>query len=404
MSALGPNFFTQNRKKLIESLPEQGIIIVAGNGLQQRNGDSPFTFRQDSSFYYLTGIEEPCATLVIDMSSGSEWIMLPIRTGIHAIFDGAIDEKKISSQSGINEFIDEKEGFKRLRLLSGKKYFAPQKPQARTAEMYINPHRLYTYGRIARILGKPYDIRSTLAAQRMIKSKQEISIIHEAAAITLASIQKVTNNMHEFSNEKQIEAELTKQFLNYGATGHAFQPIIASANATCTLHYNQNNAQLQAGEPLLFDIGAELHNYAADISRTIIYKNSPTTQQQEVIHAVKTAQAEIIKWLRPGCEWSDLAKKADDVVSKHLVQLGLLPKKHTKTDIRTYFPHAVSHFLGLDVHDVGDYSLPLAEGMVITVEPGIYIQSAGIGVRFEDDVVITKNGAKILGLDEPSLL
>jgi len=405
MAHFTPNFFTHNRKRLTELLPKKGIVIVAGNGLVQRNADTTYPFRQDSNLYYLTGVTEPCAVLVIDMVHDTEWLMVPMRHGVHAIFDGAVDALQLAKTSGIADIVDETEGWKRLRSAKADIWYAPTKPKARIADMYTNPHRARVYAKAARLFGTPaIDIRSQIASLRSVKTEQELAAINQAVTITTASIADIQSHLADFSSEKQLEAELTKQFMVRGADGHAFQPIVASGAASCTLHYVHNGANIQKGEVLLFDVGAEVSNYAADISRTLVFGASPTQRQVDVIAAVKAAQAALIAWLKPGATWAELAQQADMLVAEQLVQLGLVSKNHTKNDVRQYFPHAVSHFLGLDVHDTGDYTQPLAEGMVITVEPGIYIQQESIGVRFENDVVITKNGAKKLGVSDESLL
>jgi Xaa-Pro aminopeptidase len=271
--------------------------------------------------------------------------------------------------------------------------------------MYTNPHRAQIIEKARRIFAKsPIDIRSNFATLRSVKEPEEIAIISSAIDITHAGLNLVLKDISKYSNEQSIEAELTKQFQMLGASGHAYKPIIAGGVASCTLHYVANNAQLKKGDVLLFDVGAEFNNYAADISRTIVYGTEPSNQQKEIISATKEAQSEIITYLRPGITWKQLADCADQIIAKKLIRLGLIAKIHQKNDIRKYFPHAVSHFLGIDVHDVGDYTQPLTAGMVITIEPGIYIKNESIGVRFEDDVVITKNGAQILGSSDISLV
>lgn len=398
MTELSKDYFTNNRKKLIASIDKVGLIIVPGNGLMQRSADTTYPFRQDSNLYYLTGIEEPCSTLVINTITNEEWLMLPLRQGIHAVFDGATDIKKLRDRSGIDDIIDESEGWQRLKKMRNTVWHAPLKPKPHIYDMYTNPHRAQVMDKARRIFGNSaYDIRPNLTSLRVLKSPEEIVEISKAVDITHTSLNIVINDLVQYANEQSIEAELTRQFQKLGASGHAYQPIVAGGLASCTLHYIANNAELKKGDMLLFDVGAEVNNYAADISRTVVYGQPPTTRQTEVIAAVAQAQKEIIQQLKPGLSWKDLSELSDKAVATKLVQLQLIPKSYQKSDIRKFFPHAVSHFLGLDVHDVGDYAQPLAVGMVITIEPGIYSASEAIGVRIEDDVVITNNGATILG-------
>lgn len=393
---LDASFFRKNRQKLIALLPKKGVVIIAGNGRMQRTADNPYPFRQDSNLYYLSGIEEPCVTLVIDTLHNQEWLMMPFRSGVHAIFDGEIDKNTLTQKSGITDIISEAEGLQRLKQLdSHTSVFMPKAPPAKVADMYTNPYRAAVARKLKRLFNEVIDIRFQIAELRAIKTSQELTILASAAKITIQATEQIAKQLDTFKTEAEIEAEIGYIFRKKGATGHAFSPIVASGSNSCTLHYVANNSHLNGGLVLL-DIGAELHNYSADISRTLLTKNH-TSRQKEVVQEVKRAQMTIIRQLAVGMSWQQLAELADNEVGKSLVNLGLIKTDFTRADVRTYFPHAVSHFLGLDTHDVGDYTMSLKTGMVITVEPGIYIQDESFGVRFEDDIVLTKSGPKILG-------
>ena len=388
------DFFTRNRQKLIAVLPKNSLVIIAGNGRMQRNSDSAYPFRQDSNFYYLTGIEEPCATLIIDMRRKTSWVMLPLRIGVKAIFEGEIDTKALQEQSGVDEVITEKEGWQRLKEYS-QPIFMPLAPKAQLDDMFTNPHRAKVHKKARSLFGKPIDIRQQFARIRSVKSPEELAAITTAAQITFGAISTIESALHSLTSEQAVEAQLDQYFKMHGASGHAFSPIVASGAASCMLHYEANNQPI-TGDVLLLDIGAEVSNYAADISRTLLLTDN---QRVVSVHsAVATAQQEIITLLKPGISWRDIAEAADNEVGKQLIKLGLLRKGFTRNQVRPYFPHAIGHFLGLDTHDVGVYEEPLQENMVITVEPGIYLADEGFGVRIEDDVVITRNGAKILGI------
>jgi Xaa-Pro aminopeptidase len=182
--------------------------------------------------------------------------------------------------------------------------------------------------------------------------------------------------------------------LQSGASGHAYEPIVATDNNATTIHYTSNNAALKNKHLLLLDVGAAYGLYAADISRTYALKK-PSPRLVEVYDAVLSVQKKLMKMIRPGLTMRQIESMTEELVGDALVGLGLIKNKTSK-NIRKYYPHAVSHFLGLDVHDAADYDMPLSAGMVITVEPGIYIAAEKIGVRIEDDVVITKNGIRNL--------
>ena len=238
---------------------------------------------------------------------------------------------------------------------------------------------------------------------RMIKTADELDVMSQAAAITYTTLNEIENKLGLFESEKALEAEITKQFSLKGAAGHAYQPIIASGQNSCTLHYINNNQRIKNDSVILLDVGAEVSNYAADISRTFNVGNL-SSLELDVINYVKDVQREIIKEIMPGMTFRELAQSTHHKIATQLVRLGAIDKKYSKEDVSDFFPHGVSHFIGLDVHDVGDYELPLEENMTITIEPGIYWKEKGVGVRIEDDIVITKNGAQIIGDNSISLL
>jgi Xaa-Pro aminopeptidase len=226
----------------------------------------------------------------------------------------------------------------------------------------------------------------------MIKQPEEISAIQSAIDITAASLENAFKSKYQY--EYELEAEITAGFRRRGATGHAFAPIVAAGKRTCTLHNVANNAAIGKGELVVADVGADVEHYAADITRTVSF-DEPSKRQQAVYDAVLEAQAFAFSLLKPGMSFQDYRDQTDNFIGEKQRKLGLI-KTINDENIRKYYPHSASHFLGLNVHDVGDYSQPLQAGSVITVEPGIYIPEEAIGVRIEDDVLITEKGIKIL--------
>jgi len=401
MNQLNNEFFAENRRKLSAKLGDKGVVFIAGNALLQRSGDTNFPFRQESNFYYLTGVNEPSAFLVMDLAAKTAFLSLPIRQGIHAIFDGTQNLQDIKLQSGIDEILDITDGWKRLSKLNLKKIFSivPLEDE----NILANPFPWICLKTLERDNVKCEDISKTIASMRMIKTANELDMMSQASAITYATLNEIENTLALFESEKVLEAEITKQFSLRGAAGHAYQPIIASGQNSCTLHYVNNNQRIKNDSVILLDVGAEVSNYAADISRTFTVGN-PTSLELDVINYVKEVQREIIKEIMPGMTFRELAQSAHHKIATQLVRLGAIDEKYSKEDVSDFFPHGVSHFIGLDVHDVGDYELPLEENMTITVEPGIYWKEKGVGVRIEDDIVITKNGAQIIGDNSISLL
>jgi Xaa-Pro aminopeptidase len=235
----------------------------------------------------------------------------------------------------------------------------------------------------------------------MLKQPQELSAINRAIQITADSFNKVmTNNWYnKLKTEQAVHAKLDYNF-KLNNCQEAYPSIVAGGKRACILHYSDNNQPINQDELLLIDAGAEFNNYASDITRVFAPKKF-SQKQKNVYKTVKDAQKLAYSLIKPGADIKKIDKKVESFIGKFLKSQKLITKQDS-AQIRKYYPHAVSHHLGLDVHDVADYTLPLVENMVITVEPGIYVPEWGIGVRIEDDVAITKNGNKILSSMLPS--
>lgn len=389
-------FFVENRKKLRGSVSLSTPIVIAANGLLQRSGDMTFTFHQDSNFWYLTGVNEPDAVLVCD--EDEEYLIVPQREGVRAAFDGVVDYDDIKHISGVEDVYTPEEGWEKLSArLRGAKRVAT----ADAAPAYVDFYGMYTNPARATLIRrmkeaneglKIKDIRDELAALRRIKQPEEILAIQQAIGITIAGIQHVSESrrLDAYNYECEPEADLTSYFRKHGAT-HAFDPIIAGGKNACTLHYLANDDPLRSGELLMFDVGASYDHYAADVARTIAPNREPTARQRAVHKAVAEVQDYALTLLKPGTLVVEYEKQIEAFMGQKLQELELI-KKPTKEAIRTYFPHATSHYLGIDPHDVGGYDEPLAPNAVLTCEPGIYIPEEGIGVRIEDDILITEAG------------
>jgi Xaa-Pro aminopeptidase len=230
----------------------------------------------------------------------------------------------------------------------------------------------------------------------MVKQPPEVAAIRHAIDITVDTMIEtfVPDRLQQFGHEYELEAALTQGFRSRGARGHAFDPIVAGGKHAATIHNLKNDAPLKAHELIVVDVGAEASHYDADITRTVAF-GTPTSRQQAVYDAVLEVQKLAFGRLKPGLTIKESEQQVEQDMGVVLKQLGLITG-NDRASIRTYYPHACSHSLGLDPHDAADYSLPLAPGMVITVEPGIYIPEEGIGVRLEDDVLVTDSGIAIL--------
>ncbi len=264
--------------------------------------------------------------------------------------------------------------------------------------MYTNPARAATvtkpktYNEELQLL----DLGPHLARMRMTKQPAELAAIQAAIDITLASLKDAFRpaKLKKYAYEYELEAEIGYGFRRRGAAGHAFAPIVAGGARACTLHNVANEAPLSADELVVADVGAEVEHYAADITRTVSL-STPSRRQQTVHAAVLETQQYAMSMLKPGILLVNYEHDVEHFLGEKLRELGLI-KTISHDNVRTFCPHATSHFLGLNVHDIGDYERPLEAGVVLTVEPGIYIPGEAIGIRIEDDILITETGHKNL--------
>ncbi len=398
---LTAQFFIKNRQALRTKLANKLPLIIAGNGMVQRTGDNTVSFTQDSNMWYLTGIDTPDVVLVL--AENDEFLIVPGRSAAREAFDGATDTAALTQRSGVATVLDEVEGWKLIAaLLSDKKQASYLKPlpvyDARRG-LYANPARRRLADKLRRVQPKLllFDARPELSALRCIKQPIEIALIEHAVVITKETLAEVTQKtaLMTLHHEYELEAAITHGFRRRGASGHAYSPIVASGRHATTLHYCANNGQIGKNDYIVVDVGAEVEHYAADITRTLI-QGAPSPRQRAVHDAVARLQQQALALLLPGTQLRDYEHAFENLMGVELKQLGFIDDASDHKAIRYYYPHSTSHFLGLDVHDVGDYTQPLAENMVITCEPGIYIPEEGIGVRIEDDIVITKAGNRVL--------
>ena len=401
-------FFKANRQRLISQLPTDLPIAITANGLIQRGSDSAYPFTQDANFWYLTGINDPDITLVIDHQR--EFLIVPIRDGSRVTFDGQIDTHKLANISGVSDILNEASGWKRLDgLLAHSKQvatLASAPPFIEQYGLYSNPARSHFADRLKQHVGeelKLIDIRSELAAMRIVKQPVELMALREAINITNQTLKDVLAKPYgTYNYEYQIEADIIQGFRRRGASGHAFEPIVAGGVRACTMHYLSNSARLEPGELVILDVGANVSGYAADITRVL--PTAKPSRRQKVVHdAVRETQAYAFSLLKPGVLLRGYEIKVAKFMGTKLKELGVISNLKPET-VRFYFPHATSHFLGLNVHDVGDYTKALQVGTVLTVEPGIYLPEENIGVRIEDDVLVTESGIEVLSAKLPAKL
>lgn len=405
-SLFGSDFFSANRARLRELFTGTAPVVITANGLLQRSGDTAFPFEQDRNFWYLTGIDDPDVLLVLDKSR--EYLIAPARDDKREVFDGSVSFQELSRRSGVETVLSAKDGWKLLETRMRKvKHVATIAAPAGYLElygMYTNPARarlirkLKSFNSAIELL----DVSEHLVRLRMVKQPQELAAIRTAIGITTDSMKDALRpaKRAKYTNEYEIEAEITRGFRRRGATGHAFDPIVAAGFHATTIHYLQNDGALSSDELVTLDIGAQVEQYAADLTRTVPLGDM-SRRQRQVFDAVVDVQEHAYGLLQPGVRIPDYEKQIEAYMGEKLRELGLI-KTIESDQVREYYPHATSHHLGLNVHDVADYHRPLEPNMVITVEPGIYIPEEGIGVRIEDDVLITESGIEVLSSALPT--
>ncbi len=381
--------------------------MITANGSLQKAGDEAYPFHQDRNFWYLTGIDEPDAVLVMDKDK--EYIILRDRGDVKNLFDGAYDIDALRQISGIDTVVGEKAGWKllasRLERVRHAATVAANPKYIDVLGMYTNPARAELMSRMQEMNGsiELLDLRQHMVRMRMTKQPEELAAIQKAVDITLAAIKESTRQpkLDGYTHEYQLEAAFAAGIRKRGAAGHAFQPIVAGGKRACVLHNTDNNATIGINELIVMDVGAEVDHYVADITRTVV-KGKATKRQRDIVAAVNEALEFGINQLKPGASYAFYEQQLRYFMGEKLRALGLI-KVISEESIKQYYPHA-PHFLGLDVHDAGDYQQPLEANMVVTIEPGIYIPEENIGVRIEEDVVITETGAKVLSAALPRML
>ena len=397
----GSEFFAGNRERLRQLFTGTAPIVLTANGLLQKSADEAFPFRQDSNFWYLTGCNDHDVVLVMDKDK--EYMIVPQRDKMVEAFDGAIDIAGLAARSGIQDIVHEKVGWRRLearlKRVQHVATLAAKPSYIERAGMYTNPARARLIRNMKKINAEIelLDLRPHLTRMRTIKQPAEVAALKQAIDITIDTLKAVTrpSRLSKYGYEYELEADIARGFRKRGAAGHAFSPIVAGGERACTLHHIANDGALTSDELVVLDVGAASSHYCADITRTVSLSGKPSRRQEQVWSAVCEAQDYAYSLLKPGTVIADYEKQMETFMGEKLRELGLI-KSISREAVRTYFPHATSHFLGIDAHDTGDYERPLEPGTVITVEPGIYIRDESIGIRIEDDILITEDGIENL--------
>jgi Xaa-Pro aminopeptidase len=401
------SLFVENRKRLAARLKPNSIAVFNSNDLMPTSADGRHPFIQQTDIFYLSGIDQEESTLVlfpdVREKKYKEILFLKETNEQIAVWEGQKYSKEAATNiSGIQSVFWNKEFeniFRSLVLQAENIYLNTNEHLRAIADVETRDRRFLKRCKDAFPLHHYHRLAPILHRLRTVKSETEIALIKQACRITGKTFRRLLAFIKPGVWEFEIEAEIFHEFLRNRSRGPAFESIVASGPDSCVLHYVQNNKQCRNKDLLLIDFGAEYANYASDVTRTVPVNGKFSKRQRQVYNAVLNVQKAAIKMLKPGNSLDRLNKEVGNIMEAELIALGLLKAAEVKKQSRDaplykkFFPHGTSHHLGLDVHDYGDPARNFEPGMVLTCEPGIYIREEGIGVRIENDILITKKGA-----------
>ncbi|MFN0047954.1 MAG: aminopeptidase P family protein [Cytophagales bacterium] len=398
--------FIENRKRLAARMKPNAVAIFNSNDIMPTNADGTMLFRQNSDIFYFSGVDQEESTLLLFPDAPKpEWKeILFIRETNEQIltWEGhKLDKSQAKEVSGIDNVVWNESMAALLPQIifeADHIYLNSNEHPRSSNQVQTSDERFIQWIKSKFPLHHLERLAPILSELRAIKQSIEIELINAAIDITKKAFLRVLNFAKPGVTEYEIEAEITHEFIKNRATRHAYTPIIASGSDACVLHYNENNKVCKDGDLLLLDFGAEYANYAADLTRTIPINGKFTDRQKQVYKSVLHIQAEAQKMLVEGTILDEYHKEVGKIAEAEMIKLGLLNQKDVKEQdpekplYKKYFMHGTSHFLGLDVHDVGKRFKPMQSGMVFTCEPGIYIKDEKFGIRLENNILITKTG------------
>ena len=418
--------FSERRSELSKKVLDDSVIIVASSPVKSRISDTDYLYRQDSNFYYLSGYEEPESILLIRPYAKKDNFIIfcrdrdPLKEqwdGFRSGQKGAVKDfgaNKSLSISSVDSLMPE--------MLEGAKniYYSMSSPCGlnKRINAWVDQIRLNT-----RAGAEPpqnlLSLDSIIHEMRLLKSNEEIEVMKQAAEITTEAHIRAMKAVKPGMFEYQLEAEYLYAFNKNGARAPAYNSIVGGGNNACILHYVENNSELKDGDVVLVDAGCEYKYYASDVTRTFPVNGSFTEEQKQIYSVVLEAHKQSMDQLQPGNKWNLAHEKSVEVIVEGLIDLGIIKSSKQEAidtgEYSKFYMHRIGHWLGMDVHDVGSYKQDgdwrdLEPGMVMTIEPGIYILDSlegvedkwkGIGVRIEDDVLVTKEGFEVLTPDIP---
>ena len=391
--------FINNRKNLLNKMSEGEMAILFSGTAPQSSADSQYSFRPDKNFFYLTGLTRENFVLVLLKTKDKVEETIFIEKPDYDV------EKWVGRKLTIDK-VKEVSGIESVQYLLGfESWINKTIYTSKYDSLYLDLARMKFNGettagmKFAEDTQKNYpflnikNAHKYLSELRVIKSDFEIKEIRKAIELTKNGLEAIMTSLKPDQHEYEASAEFDYSIMKNGSDGNAFPTIAASGENAVILHYVENDQMMEAGNLVLFDLGAQYKQYASDISRTYPVSGKFTERQKILYNIVLKAHNEVIEMMKPGVPFSELNKKSSEVLTEELMKINLIKDK---SELSKYYYHGVSHFMGLDVHDLGSRDAVLEKGMVFTVEPGLYVAEEKIGIRIEDDILITEAGCENL--------
>ena len=403
------NAYQKRREAYLKQVDNNSFTLLSSGTEQHKSRDHFFPFSVNRNFFYLTGIDEAEVTLMLVKGKDQTVTKLFIRETTEFVrqwLGAYISKEEASKFSGIEEenihygsefktLIKDMLNYGRSRILINpdKCYLDLYQPNLKMKPLGEEHFEelIDTYKQL-----KIKDANKYLSSLRMYKDKHEVDDIKEAIAYTKVGLKAVLKDLKTSNNEQDLASLFLRETTMQGSKDLAFSTIAASGKNATTLHYEKNNSPIKKDGLILFDLGASKNNYSADISRTYPANGVFTERQKQLYNIVLDVNKQAIEFSTVGTSWIELNKFAKDLLAKHCKEIGLIKEDR---EISKYYYHSIGHFLGLDTHDVGHYEVALKPGMIITIEPGLYIAEEEIGIRIEDDILITEDGPINLSKD-----
>ena len=396
------NIYKTRRENLINKLDDSSVLLLHSGTAKHKTTDQFFHYVPNRNFFYLTGLEEEKVILMIIKGKDTvkEYLFIEETTEYIRQWFG---EKISKEEASIKTEIDIKnifylQSFNNIfkGLMSYSRGLGIKPPK----NLYLDLSKIdattepLSYSEFDNVISlyKELQIRNAnehISYLRMFKTEKELSDLQKAINITELGLERIMKSVKIRENEHQVQADFIHEITLHGSEGYAFNTILANGSNATVLHYEDNDSDLEKDNLILCDLGALYKNYGADITRTYPISGTFTDRQKAIYEVVLKCNKETINFVKPGITWKELNDFAKNILIEGAKELGIIKEDN---EISKYYYHSIGHFLGLDVHDVGHYNEVLQEGMVITIEPGLYIKEEGIGVRIEDDILITKDG------------